>query len=348
VRYIGCVTLPIPETLSIIVPLYKSEANLPLLFSELERIAGLAPIPVEVVFVDDGSPDRSGAIVERRLVEWTIRAQLIRLSRNFGSFAAITAGLAHASGEYCVMLAADLQEPPELALEFLERMRNGDAEVVFGQRTGREDPALSKLASRAFWGLYRRLVNPDIPSGGVDVFGCTRKVQDQICSMKEVETSLPALLFWVGYRRAFVPYQRRQREHGESAWTFGKKMRYLVNSVFSFTDLPIRALLGVGVLGMALALIGGVTVLIAKASGSIVVPGYSATVLTIFFFGGLTSAGLGIVGQYLWLCLQNTRGRPLFIVSSKTVSASTTTNAEVPPPDPQSPRPPSATSNPGG
>jgi polyisoprenyl-phosphate glycosyltransferase len=329
------------ETLSIIVPLYKSEANLPLLFSELERIAGLAPVAVEVVLVDDGSPDRCGAIVEKKLAHWNMRAQLIRLSRNFGSFAAITAGLANATGDYFAMLAADLQEPPELALEFLVQMTENGAEVVFGQRTGREDPALSRLASRAFWGLYRRLVNPDIPSGGVDVFGCTRKVRDQICSMKEVETSLPALLFWVGFRRAFVPYQRRRREHGESAWTFGKKMRYLVNSVFSFTDLPIRALLGVGVLGMALALLGAVTVVMDKISGGIGVPGYSATVLAILFFGGLTSAGLGIVGQYLWLCLQNTRQRPLFIVSSRTASETTAS------PDPRPPLPRSATPNPG-
>jgi glycosyltransferase involved in cell wall biosynthesis len=285
--------------------------------------------------------------VEGKLAAWAMRAQLIRLSRNFGSFAAISAGLAHASGDYCAVLAADLQEPPELALEFLDRMRRGEAEVVFGQRTGRGDPALSKLASRAFWGLYRRLVNPDIPSGGVDVFGCSRKVRDQICSMREVETSLPALLFWVGFRRAFVPYQRRQREHGASAWTFGKKMRYLVNSVFSFTDLPIRALLGVGLVGMTLATLGALTVLVAKATGRIGVPGYSATVLAIFFFGGLTSAGLGIVGQYLWLCLQNTRGRPLFIVSSKIVSSKTVSREAAPPPDPQPPRPPLTTPNPG-
>jgi polyisoprenyl-phosphate glycosyltransferase len=330
------------ETLSIVVPLYKSEANLALLFSELERVASLTPVAVEVVFVDDGSPDGCAAIVESKLAEWAMRAQLIRLSRNFGSFAAISAGLAHASGDYCAVLAADLQEPPELVLEFLDKMRGGEAEVVFGQRAGREDPALSKLASRAFWGLYRRLVNPDIPSGGVDVFGCTRKVRDQICSMKEVETSLPALLFWVGFRRAFIPYRRRQREHGASAWTFGKKMRYLVNSVFSFTDLPIRALLAVGLVGMTLATLGALTVLVAKVSGRIGVPGYSATVLAIFFFGGLTSAGLGIVGQYLWLCLQNTRGRPLFIVSSKTLSREGT-----PPQDPQPLRRPSTRPNPG-
>lgn len=326
------------EILSIVIPLYRSEDNLPLLFSEMERIAAAAPVSVELVFVDDGSPDRCGEIVEKELAELPMPAQLIRLSRNFGSFAAITAGLAHASGDYCAALAADLQEPPELALEFLERMRLGEADIVFGQRSGRDDPALTRFASNTFWGLYRWLVNPDFPPGGVDVFGCTRKVRDQVCSMKEVETSLVALLFFVGYRRAFVTYRRRTRESGKSAWTLRKKMRYLVNSVFSFTDLPMKLLLGVGMLGMALALLGAITVLVAKMTGNIGVPGYAATVLTIFFFGGLTSAGLGIVGEYLWLCLQNTRQRPLFIVASKIVASKPVSLGPASPPDPPQPR----------
>jgi glycosyltransferase involved in cell wall biosynthesis len=303
--------------------LYRSEANLPLLFAEMERIAGLAPVPIELVFVDDGSPDKCAALVESKLAELPQRAQLVRLSRNFGSFAAITAGLAHATGDYCAALAADLQEPPELVLEFLKRMRSGEAEIVFGQRIGRDDPAMTRLTSNAFWGLYRWLVNPEIPPGGVDIFGCTRKVRDQICSMKEVETSLPALLFWMGFKRAFVPYRRRPRASGASAWTLRKKLRYLVNSVFSFTDLPMKVLLGVGMAGMALSILGAITVLVAKSRGNIAVPGYTATVLTIFFFGGLTSAGLGIVGEYLWMCLQNTRQRPLFIVDSRIVSKKT-------------------------
>ncbi len=307
--------------MSIVIPLYRSEPNLPLLFAEMERIAGLAAkeaaVDLELVFVDDGSPDRAAEIVAARLNALPMRAQLIRLSRNFGSFPAIAAGLAHASGDYCAALAADLQEPPELVLEFLKKMRSGEAQIVFGKRSGRDDPALSRLASNTFWGLYRWLVNPDIPPGGVDIFGCSRQVRDQICSMKEVETSLPALLFWVGYRRAFVPYHRRSRSAGVSAWTLRKKLRYLVNSVFSFTDLPMRMLLGAGMAGMALAMLGAVTVVVAKSTGNIPVPGYAATVLAIFFFGGLTSAGLGIVGEYLWLCLQNTRQRPLFIVESK-------------------------------
>lgn len=332
----------VPEILSIIVPLYKNASNLPLLFEELKRIAGLTPIDVELVFVDDGSPDECASIVEQRLPELGLRAQLVRLSRNFGSFAAISAGLAHATGDYFAALAADLQEPPELALEFLAEMRAGRADIVFGQRSGRDDPALSSLSSKIYWGLYRRLVNRDIPPGGVDIFGCTRQVRDQICAMKEVETSLVALLFWVGFRRVFVPYRRRRREAGKSAWTLRKKLRYMANSIFGFTDLPIKALLGAGALGMALALTGAVAVLFAKLSGQIPVPGYAATVLTILFFGGLTSAGLGIVGEYLWLCLQNARQRPLYVVASKTVNRE---SVSLPVPELQRTR--STTQNPG-
>lgn len=313
----------------------------------ISALANAAGVAVELVFVDDGSPDRCAEIVAGKQSELPMRTQLIRLSRNFGSFAAISAGLAQASGGYCAAIAADLQEPPDLVLEFLNKMRSGEAEIVFGQRSGRDDPALSRLASNTFWGLYRRLVNPDIPPGGVDIFGCTRKVRDQLCSMKEVETSLPALLFWVGYRRAFVPYHRRQRVVGASAWTLRKKLRYLVNSVFSFTDLPIKVLLAAGIAGMALAVLGAITVLVAKNQGNIPVPGYTATVLTILFFGGLTSAGLGIVGEYLWMCLQNTRQRPLYIVQSRIVKDKSVTDGPGAPPDPPPPRSESATPNPG-
>jgi hypothetical protein len=141
-----------------------------------------------------------------------------------------------------------------------------------------------------------------------------------VCSMKEVETSLIGLLFWVGYRRTFVPYQRRERLEGRSAWTFAKKLHYLMNSVFNFTDFPIRMLLASGFFGMLLAIIGALAVVAARITGDIAVPGYTATVVVIFFFGGLTTAGLGIVGQYLWLCLQNARNRPAFIVRERMVT----------------------------
>jgi polyisoprenyl-phosphate glycosyltransferase len=308
-----------PAMLSIIVPVYKSEDNLPRLFKELERLTTLSTLALEVVFVDDGSPDRSGQIVEKTLSTLLYSAQLVRLSRNFGSFPAIAAGLQQARGDYFAVLSADLQEPPELMLEFARKMQADEADVVFGVRTKRDDSFLSTIGANVFWWLYRKLVNSQIPAGGVDVFGCNRAVRDRICSMREVESSLVGLLFWIGYRRGFVEYERRARQEGKSAWTFSKKIRYLLNSVFNFTGLPIRALLVLGTLGMGSAVAGAVATVISRFTDAFQVPGYAATMVAIFFFGGLTATGLGIVGQYLWLCLQHTRNRPMFIVQSRSV-----------------------------
>jgi len=301
---------------SLVIPLYRSEPNLPRLFEELRRLTTRVHMDFEVVFVIDGSPDRCAAILAEAVPNLPFDSQVVDLSRNFGAFAAISAGLRHAQGDYLAVLAADLQEPPELALRFLEILSSGKADVVFGTRAARADPVLSSLAASLFWSIYRRFVNPEIPRGGVDVFGCTRKVRDQLCQMREVETNLIALLFWVGFRRSFVSYHRLPRSEGISAWTFAKKLRYSMNSIFGFTDLPIRLLLAVGAVGAISALVLTLIVLIAWLMGTIKVLGYTPLMLSIVFFGGLTTLGLGIVGQYLWLCLQNARGRPAFIVNS--------------------------------
>src|SRR5690348_6114232 len=157
-----------------------------------------------------------------------------------------------------------------------------------------------------------------MPRGGVDVFGCTRQVRDRLLGLKEVNTNLIALLLWLGFRREFVPYERRARLDGSSGWSFARMWRYALDSIFSFTDLPVRALLLLGVVGTTAAVLAGVTVLVAWSLGRIPVLGYTPLVLLITFFGGLTALGLGIVGQYLWLSLQNARQRPAFVVRSST------------------------------
>jgi hypothetical protein len=170
--------------------------------------------------------------------------------------------------------------------------------------------------SGAFWATYRRFVVPDMPRGGIDVFGCTQAVRDRLLELREVNTNLVALLLWLGFRRAFVPYERRPRLEGRSAWTFGRKVRYALDSVFSFTDLPIKLLLILGATATGGAMVAAVTVLVAWMLGLVPVLGYTPLMLAITSFGGLTALGLGIVGQYLWLSLQNTRNRPPFIVRS--------------------------------
>jgi polyisoprenyl-phosphate glycosyltransferase len=302
--------------LSLVIPVYKNEANLPRLFRELDALAARMTDPLEVVFIVDGSPDASLQILRERLPAWPVRSRLIELSRNFGSFPAIAAGLRFGRGPYFAAIAADMQEPPELVLEFHRLLKNGEADVVFGHRTGRTDGLLSQAASQWFWRLYRRFVLKDMPRSGIDVFGCNRQVRDRLLELREVNTNLIALLLWLGFRRAFVPYERRARLEGRSAWTVANRLRYALDSVFSFTDLPIKALLVLGVVGTAAACLASVTVLVAWLMGHIPILGYTPLMLVISFFGGLTALGLGILGQYLWLSLQNARGRPGFVVKS--------------------------------
>jgi glycosyltransferase involved in cell wall biosynthesis len=300
--------------LSLVIPVYNNEASLPRLFREVEAMAERLEAELEVVFVVDGGTDSSLQQLQNHLPRWPVSSQLIELSRNFGSFAAIAAGLRQARGAFLVVIAADLQEPPELVLDFHRILRAETADIVFGQRTKRTDPWLSQVMSRAFWGLYRRCVVKDMPPGGVDVFGCTREVADQLGELREANTNLVALLLWLGFRRQFVPYERRPRLEGRSGWTFRRRVRYAFDSVFSFTDLPISALLLLGALGTLSAIAGGITVLTMWALGRIPVLGYTPLMLVITFFGGLTALGLGIIGQYLWLSLQNARRRPNFVV----------------------------------
>ena len=302
--------------LTLVIPVYRNEENLPRLFEELEAFAGRLDSDLEIVFVVDGSPDACLAVLTGRLPSWPIRTQLVELSRNFGSFAAIAAGLQYGRGAWFAVVSADLQEPLDLVLEFHRRLAAGESDVVFGHRTSRADPWGSHVLSEWFWRLYRRFVVSDMPAGGIDMFGCTRAVRDRLLEMPEVHTNLIALLFWLGFRRSFVPYQRRARLEGRSAWTLARKLRYALDSVFAFTDLPIRALLLLGATGTTIAAVAGISVFVAWSLGHIPVLGYTPLMLVIAFFGGLTALGLGIIGQYLWLTLQNARRRPNFIVKS--------------------------------
>lgn len=302
--------------ISLVVPVYRNEDNIPPLLEALEALHQDLDGRLEVVFVVDGSPDNSALLLKHLLPAATFQSQLLLLSRNFGSFAAIQAGLQAGRGEYFAVMAADLQEPPSLVVEFDRILALGEADITVGLRTGRSDGVLAGMASNIFWAMYRRLVIREIPPGGVDVFGCTAQVRDLITDLKENNSSLVGLLFWAGFRRKNVPYVRAKREIGQSAWTLSKKFRYLSNSIFSFTDLPIRALTLIGTLGLVGSTLLAVLTLIAKLTGYIEVPGYAATVMIVTFFGGLNCLGLGVVGNYVWRSFENTKGRPPYIVAS--------------------------------
>lgn len=221
--------------------------------------------------------------------------------------------MAAGRGDRFVVMAADLQEPPEAVLDMNRVLRDELIDVVVGVREGRQDPLLQRLPAQIFWSLYRRYVVPEIPPGGVDVFGCNRAFRDQLLALGESHSSLIAQIFWLGFRRKNIGYERRARAHGTSAWTMRKKINYLFDSIFAFTDLPIRLLIRVGAAGVLFATFFGLLVGIARLMGWIVVPGYAMTILVIVFFGALNLLSLGIVGSYAWRAYENTKQRPLAI-----------------------------------
>ncbi|TDR89886.1 glycosyltransferase family 2 protein [Enterovirga rhinocerotis] len=301
--------------LSLVVPVYGNEDNIPSLVAAIEDLNARLGGRLEAVFVVDGSPDNSAQALLAARERFGFASKIALHSRNFGSFTAIRTGLELATGEHFAAMAADLQEPPELILRFFEVLERGEADVVFGQRTGRSDSIVRDALSSTFWWLYRRLVIADIPPGGVDIFACNRAVRDVLLTIREPNSSLIAQLFWVGFRRTFVPYERRKRLIGKSAWNVSRRLRYMMDSIFSFSDLPILLLLWFGVLGCLLSLGFGVIVVLARLVGFIKEPGYATIVLLLTFFGSASLAVQGVLGSYLWRTFENTKQRPLRILS---------------------------------
>lgn len=296
---------------SIVVPVYKNEDSIRDLLESINGISQRLAGPLETVFVIDGSPDRSLQRLTTMLPEVSsFSSRVVVLSRNFGSFAAIRTGLQRATGKYFAVMAADLQEPPELIISFFEALAKDEADLVLGTRVAREDPLLTRAASQAFWLLYRKLVQSDTPKGGIDVFGCNELFRSSLLKLDESHSSLVGLLLWLGFRRKLIPYRRQKRLHGKSSWTIQKRIHYLLDSAFSFSPTPIQILFWMGLFGcVASVLLSGI-VIWARLSGRIQVPGYSPVILTITFFGSLNLICLGILGSYQWRAFENTKQRP--------------------------------------
>lgn len=303
--------------LSLVIPVYKNEGSLPDLVASLDQLSETLNPNWEVIFVVDGSPDRSAEVLFSLQSKTRFSSKILCHSRNFGSFAAIRTGMQSGNGKYFAVLSADLQEPPELILDFWKILKADEADIVLGTRSDRDDPWLTKLASSIFWSLYRRFVQGNVPPGGIDMFGCSRIVRDELLKLRESNSSLVGLLLWVGFRRETVSYCRRKRLHGKSAWTLRKKLKYFGDSMFSFSDLPIKVLLNLGFSGLFLSLGYSIFILYAKITNWIPVPGYATTVLLIAFFAGLNCLGLGIIGAYVWRTYENTKGRPEAILMSE-------------------------------
>jgi glycosyltransferase involved in cell wall biosynthesis len=300
---------------SIVVPVYHNATSLPDLLSQFQALAQKnSADQFEFVFVDDGSKDNSFAVLEA-LAQSEPRMRVVKLSRNFGSNAAVLAGLCHITGDVIAAIAADLQDPPELIHDMLIQWHSGN-KVVLAVREERDDPGLTSLIADTFYALFRRFAIKTMPRRGFDFFLIDRQVCNLITGIQENNAYLMGLILWMGFSPVVLPYHRRAREkkYGRSMWTFAKKLKYFIDSFVAFSYLPVRA---ASILGFVLSFLGIVyaaIILINRLVTGIDVEGWSSIMVVLLIVSGAQMVMIGILGEYLWRNLDETRKRPRFII----------------------------------
>ena len=302
------------KTFSIVIPVYYNELNLP---ETIPQLLGLSEFfsnyHLELIFVNDGSGDRSLEILLDFRSKNPETIKVVSLTRNFGSMAAIQAGLTVAGGDCMGMISADLQDPPELFHEMLQHWEKG-SKAIFAIRQDREEPLLQKFFSNGYYWLVQRFAIEDYPTGGYDLFLVDRQVVDEINRIQEKNTNLMTLIFWLGFKPILIPYIRRTRKKGKSRWTLAKKVKLFVDTFVAFSYFPIRALSLIGLLVAIGSFFYGMFILFYWIFFSIPVQGYVPIMLVSTFTSGIQMTMLGVLGEYLWRTLDEVRRRPPFVI----------------------------------
>lgn len=301
---------------SIVTPAFNESANLPILHSRLAAAFSGSNVDWEWIVVDDHSPDTTFDVISS-LATSNPNIRAVRLARNSGSHAAVICGLSESSGDCAVVMASDLQDPPETIAQLLDKWRAGD-HVVWAVRAAREGEDLSTTTfSRLYYLLMRRVVGiRAIPPTGADFFLLDRKVIDALLRFGESNVSLLALIAWMGFRQGSVSYNKEARLHGRSSWTFGKKFKLAIDSVASFSYLPIRVMSALGFLFAVLGLIYALVVIVHALRGN-PVQGWASLMVVVLVVGGIQMVMMGVLGEYLWRTLDQARSRPQFIVEAR-------------------------------
>lgn len=300
---------------SIVIPVYHNASSLADLLVELKSVAGRNPDDdFEFIFVDDGSADNSFAAL-CKLANDEPRMKVVKLSRNFGSNPAIMAGMSQARGDAVAAIAADLQDPPALLHDMFALWR-GDHKVVVAARRGRQDPFPTSLLSDIFYRLFRRYAIQTMPARGFDFFLIDRQVCALINQIQENNAYLMGLILWLGFDPYVLYYDRQARkgEYGQSMWSMRRKLKYFVDSFVAFSYFPIRLASGLGVLFSLLGLLYAFWVIYARLALGIEAEGWASLMIVVLITAGVQMLILGIVGEYMWRSLDETRRRPRFII----------------------------------
>ena len=301
---------------SIVIPLYNEESGLPVLVERLQEIMAQFDGPAEVVMVDDGSRDGTYQLAREASVR-DPRFKLIQFSRNFGHQVAITAGMDAASGDAVIIMDADLQDPPYVVLQMIEKWKEG-YEVVYGLREHREGERLFKTATASmFYGLLHRIADTDTPVDVGDFRLVDRKALNAFLQMRENNRYVRGMFSWVGFRQTGVPYTREERYAGKTHYTLSKMVKLASNGILGFSTAPLRLALSAGVFLAIASVIYGVVAIALKLAGVTLVPGYASLLFAITFLSGIQLAVLGVVGLYVGRIYDEARARPLYVVRER-------------------------------
>jgi dolichol-phosphate mannosyltransferase len=298
--------------LSIVVPVYYNSDTLEMLYDDMkEKILHKLP-EYEIVFVDDGSGDNSWEIMNK-IAQKDENVVCTRLSRNFGEHAAILAGLSVCTGDCAVTKQADLQEDSTLILDLFEKWKEG-YKVVLAIRSERDEGAMKKFFAGMYYWLVRKTINKDMPQGGCDCYLLDRQAIEVIEMLDEKNSSLTLQVMWIGFKSAKVYFHRKDRTVGKSRWTFAKKFKLVMDSMMSFSYFPIRVMSMCGVLFAILAFVGIISAIYEKLTTGTPIMGYASLMCVILFASGVIMLTLGILGEYIWRVLEESRKRPPFII----------------------------------
>lgn len=300
---------------SLIIPIYNEEETIPELYRRVSDVMDSLDDSVELILINDGSGDRSLNLI-RELQERDARVCYISFARNFGHQAAVTAGLNFARGQVIVVLDADLQDPPELIPKMIESWQAG-YHVVYAQRTKRKKESwFKRLTAYVFYRLLRRLADVDIPADTGDFCLMDRQVVDLLNSMPERNRYIRGLRAWIGFRQTAVKFERDPRFAGEVKYTFKKSLALAINSLVSFSKIPLRISTYLGLFSALIALFMALLVLYWRLQQpNSPVTGLATILIAVFFLGSVQLISIGILGEYIGRIYEEVKGRPAYTIA---------------------------------
>jgi glycosyltransferase involved in cell wall biosynthesis len=302
-----------PVTFSIVAPIFNELTNIPELYRRVRDVMTSAQADWEIVLVDDGSTDGSTEAI-RGLAKQDKHVRPVIFARNFGHEIAVTAGLDYSRGEAVIMMDADLQDPPEIILDMIEKWRAG-YEVVYAKREEREGETWFKLfTARLFYRLIARITDVDIPMDVGNFRLMDRKVVNVLKQMHERHRFMRGMSAWVGFKQIGVPYKRATRFSGATKYPFSKMFTLALNAITGFSYFPLQMATYFGFISAGLSIIAIPVVIIMRLAGHGAFLGQATTLIAVLFLGGVQLISLGVLGEYLGRIYDEVKGRPLYIV----------------------------------